>query len=55
MPSCMLADAWATALLVMGAPAATTLAQQRGMTALLVLRKGDAFEEISILDGELEP
>lgn len=55
MPPCMLADAWATALLVMGAPAATTLAQQRGMIALLVLRKGDAFEEISILDGELEP
>lgn len=55
MPSCMLADAWATALLVMGAPAATEFAQQRGMTVLLVLRVGDAFEEISILDGELQP
>jgi thiamine biosynthesis lipoprotein len=55
MPSCMLADAWATALLVMGAPVATELAQQRGMTVLLVLRVGDAFEEISILDGQLQP
>jgi len=55
MPTCMLADAWATALLVMGVPAATELAQQRGMTALLVLREGDGFEEISILDGQLQP
>ncbi len=51
MPTCMLADAWATALLVMGAPAATALAQQRGMTVLLVLREGDAFKQISIVDG----
>ena len=55
MPTCMLADAWATALLVMGVPAATELAQQRGMTALLVLREADVFEEISILDGQLQP
>lgn len=55
MPTCMLADAWATALLVMGAPAATELAQQRGMTALLVVRVGDVFEEISIVDGQLQP
>lgn len=55
MPTCMLADAWATALLVMGAPAATELVQQRGMTVLLVLRVGDAFEEISILNGQLQP
>ena len=55
MPTCMLADAWATALLVMGAPAATELAQQRGMTALLVVRVGEAFEEISIVDGQLQP
>lgn len=55
MPSCMLADAWATALLVMGAPAATQLAQQQGMTALLVLRNSDSeFEQISIVDGVLQ-
>ena len=51
MPDCMLADAWATALLVMGVPAAVELAQQRGMTALLILREGEEFEEISIVDG----
>ncbi len=55
MPTCMLADAWATALLVMGVPAATALAQQRGLTALFVLRVADAFEEISIVDGALQP
>ena len=55
MPSCMLADAWATALLVMGLPAAAELAQQRGMTILLVLRDGEVFEEISIVDGQLQP
>lgn len=58
MPSCMLADAWATALLVMGAPAAAQLAQQQGMTVLLVLRDacdGEAFEQISIVDGVLQP
>ena len=59
MPSCMLADAWATALLVMGAPAATQLAQQQGMTALLVLRNlsdaGEGFEQISIVEGVLQP
>lgn len=55
LPTCMLADAWATAFMVMGASAASQLAQQRGMTALLVSRVGDAFEEISILDGKLQP
>lgn len=64
MPSCMLADAWATALLVMGAPAATERAQQQGMTALLVLREvcelgdggdSEAFTQISIVDGVLQP
>ena len=64
MPSCMWADAWATALLVLGAPAATALAQQQGMTVLLVLREegglegtgdAEAFEQISIVDGVLQP
>lgn len=56
MPSCMLADAWATALLVLGESAAKQLAQQQGMTALLVLRNsGDEFEQISIVDGVLQP
>ena len=52
-PSCMLADAWATALLVLGEKAGIELAQKRGMTALFVLHDGDGFEEISITSGEL--
>ena len=54
MPSCMLADAWATALLVMGVAAAKTLIEQRRMTALLVLRVGEEFEQISIVRGQLQ-
>ena len=55
MPSCMLADAWATALLVLGESAAKQLAQQQRMTALLVLRDSDGeFEQISIVDGVLQ-
>lgn len=54
MPTCMWADAWATALLVMGAKTATEMAQRKGMTALLVVREGDAFEEIYLIDGQLQ-
>ena len=54
MPTCMWADAWATALLVMGAKTATEMAQKKGMTALLVVREGDTFEEISLIDGQLQ-
>ncbi len=52
--SCMLADAWATALLVLGEKAGVTLAQERGMDALFLLRDGTEFEEISIVAGELQ-
>ena len=52
-PCCMLADAWATALLVLGEKAGIELAQERGMTALFVLHHGDGFQEISITAGEL--
>ncbi len=51
--NCMLADAWATALLVLGEKAGVELAQERDMTALFVLHDGDDFEEISITSGEL--
>lgn len=50
--SCMLADAWATALLVLGDKAGIDLARERGMDALFVLHDGDGFEEISIAAGE---
>ena len=52
MPSCMLADAWATALLVLGETDGVALAQKRGMDALFVLHNGDGFEEISLVNGQ---
>lgn len=53
MSSCILADAWATALLTLGETAAVELAQKRRMDALFVLRDGEGFQEISLVDGEL--
>ncbi|MDO9279240.1 MAG: FAD:protein FMN transferase [Polaromonas sp.] len=50
--SCMLADAWATALLVLGEEAGVALAQRRGMDALFVLRDGAGFQQISIVSGQ---
>ncbi|MGV8805023.1 MAG: FAD:protein FMN transferase [Polaromonas sp.] len=52
MPNCMLADAWATALLVLGETDGVALAQKRGMDALFVLRDGEGFEEISLVGGQ---
>lgn len=52
-PTCMLADAWATALLVMGEHAGVALARERGMDALFVLRDGERLEEILLIDGQL--
>lgn len=54
MSSCMYADGWATALLVLGETAGIELAQKRGMDALFVLRDGEGFEEISIIGGQRE-
>lgn len=50
--TCMLADAWATALMVLGPVEGVALARQRGMNALFVLRDGDGFQETLILAGE---
>ena len=52
MPSCMLADARATALLVLSETDGVALAQKRGMDALFVLHNGDGFEEISLVGGQ---
>jgi thiamine biosynthesis lipoprotein len=52
--SCMLADAWATALMVLGETEGPRLAQERGMDALFVLREGARFKEISIVGGRLQ-
>lgn len=54
MSSCMHADAWATALLVLGETAGIELAQRQGMDALFVLHDGGGFEEISIIGGQRE-
>lgn len=52
--SCMLADAWATALMVLGETEGPRLAQERGMDALFVLREGEQFKEIPIVGGQLQ-
>lgn len=52
--TCMLADAWATALLVLGEDTGVQLAQERGMDVLFVLRDGEGFQEISIIAGQRE-
>ncbi len=51
-PTCMIADAWATALLVLGEEGGVALACEREMDALFVLRSGDGFEQISIVAGQ---
>ncbi len=53
--SCMLADAWATALMVLGETQGPRLAQERGMDALFVMRDGLQLKEISIVGGQLQP
>lgn len=52
-PSCMLADAWATALMVLGEADGVALARKRGMDVLFVLRHGALLEEILLIDGKL--
>jgi thiamine biosynthesis lipoprotein len=52
--SCMLADAWATALLVLGEEVGVKLAQKQGMDVLFVLRDDAGFEEISIVAGQIQ-
>lgn len=52
--SCMLADAWATALLVLGEVEGPRLAQERGMDALFVIRDAGQLREVSIVGGQLQ-
>ncbi len=42
-PSAMQADAWATALEVLGADAAMAVAKEQGLAVYLIQRRGDAF------------
>jgi thiamine biosynthesis lipoprotein len=52
MPTCMLADAWATALLVLGENHGVTVARQNGIDALFVLREGSRLREV-LIPGQL--
>jgi thiamine biosynthesis lipoprotein len=51
MPTCMLADAWATALLVLGEKDGVTLAKEKGIDALFVLHEGSRLREVLVLGG----
>lgn len=53
-PSCMLADAWATALLVLGPQDGPRIARERGLAALFTVRDGEHLREIWI-DGAADP
>lgn len=53
-PTCMLADAWATALLVLGEDDGIALARERGMDALFVLRDDSQLREVLIVGGKLK-
>lgn len=46
--SCMYADAWATALLVLGVERGTELAKVHGLSVIFVLREGEALREIMV-------
>lgn len=50
--TCMLADAWATALMVLGEQEGPRLAQASGMDAVFVVRDGEHFKEIAIVAGQ---
>jgi thiamine biosynthesis lipoprotein len=54
-PTCMLADAWATALMVLGPSDGPALAKEMGMDALFVLRDGAQLRELWIAGGEAQP
>ncbi|MWV12450.1 FAD:protein FMN transferase [Pseudomonas sp. R-28-1W-6] len=53
--TCMLADAWATALLVLGEEAGMKMAVERGMDALFVLRTAQGLEQRWLIDGQPQP
>ena len=47
MEDCMLADAWATTLMVLGSEAGLKLADEHGIQAYLLERNGEAFRELA--------
>jgi thiamine biosynthesis lipoprotein len=46
-PTCMAADAWSTALTVMGVDAGLPIAEQRGLAARYLVRDGDCLRELT--------
>ncbi|PSS58445.1 FAD:protein FMN transferase [Pseudomonas sp. BBP2017] len=46
--SCMYADAWATALMVLGLERGRALAERQGLGAIFVLREGDELREVAV-------
>ena len=46
--SCMYADAWATALLVLGVERGSQLARAQGLSAIFVVREGNELREITV-------
>jgi thiamine biosynthesis lipoprotein len=44
--SCMRADAWATALIILGPKQGKTLAEKAGLPSLLIVKDGDSFREV---------
>ncbi len=48
MPTCMEADAWATALFVLGEKNGVSLARQKGIDALFVLREASGLREVLV-------
>lgn len=53
-PTCMLADAWATALMVLGEAEGIPLAQAHGLDALFVMREGGHLREVLVPGRALE-
>lgn len=49
--TCMLADAWATALMVLGEHDGVRLALEQGMDALFTVREGERLKEIWVSEG----
>lgn len=46
--SCMYADAWATALLVLGVEAGSRVAREQSLSAIFVVREGDVLREVLV-------
>ena len=44
----MYADAWATALMVLGLERGTRLAKSHGLSVIFVARKGDELHEVTV-------